>query len=109
MAHVKPREMDIWGAGCVLYLLLTGTRFDIAMLAGCELRPAMVQLVTARVVYPRWLEAAALEETRRKHSRTPAPALAVDLLQKLMRVDPGARPTAADALVHPWFAASAEA
>ncbi|KAK4535120.1 hypothetical protein CDCA_CDCA03G1145 [Cyanidium caldarium] len=106
--------IDVWSAGCILAEMLVGGKPIFAGRDGLH----QLELIARYLGKP---DAAVIQQFRSAKAReflsqlpnragVPLSALlphaepaAVDLLQRLLRVDPRERPTAAEALSHPYF------
>ncbi|KPA86696.1 putative mitochondrial protein kinase [Leptomonas pyrrhocoris] len=108
-------EVDLWAAGCIFAELLRGYGQPFFTGDGDISQLARIFDVLGTPVgatgdiyrkLPDW-EKVCFEEKRGSGLRALlplAPADALDLLTALLDLDPGARPTAAEALRHPFFA-----
>eukprot|EP00930_Biecheleria_cincta_P071926 TRINITY_DN59378_c0_g1_i1.p1 TRINITY_DN59378_c0_g1~~TRINITY_DN59378_c0_g1_i1.p1 ORF type:complete len:421 (-),score=58.49 TRINITY_DN59378_c0_g1_i1:127-1389(-) len=105
--------VDVWAAGIVLFILLAGEEpftddqvwslgAGVSGLVKSELQPessTSSPAMTAHLLREGALSAQSLQE---------ASTEAVALLHQLLTMDPGLRPTAAQALEHPWFKLEAD-
>lgn len=89
--RVYGRAVDMWGCGVLLYYILSGA----LPFVGQDYKQVFAKIRTGHAQFPanRW--------------RHVSPA-AIDLVKRLLAVDPNARPSAAQALKHPWLHAVAQ-
>lgn len=97
------RAADVWGAGVVLYTLLTGACF-LSEVCNEELCGVMSGLADGAAPFPPQAATNAVNKARRElGAADDAPLGAVALLRALLTIDPVRRPTASEALARPWF------
>ena len=114
-ARCYTAAMDLWSVGCMLAELSAdmplfageseiATIFKIFQFTGTPspvLYPAASQLPDFHATFPRW-RALGVEQL---HGRFPQlDVYGIDLLQRLLAVDPEARVSAGEAMLHPYFA-----
>lgn len=111
---------DVWGLGCILAELVTGEPF----FAAAKTFNHLVELVLHRFgeeAFDGWSEVKASkhfvnnQQRLRKNSglrgyfksrRPNIDPLALDLLERILTLNPEHRPSASDVLLHPWFSAA---
>ena len=81
-------SVDIWSLGCVIYELLVGTKLFVSM----------------HQVSCYWVCKQPFLEEKLKQLPTPTDDTGTSLLKSMLSMEPGGRPTAADALSHVWLA-----
>ena len=85
---IYTNSVDIWSLGCVIYELLVGDRFFVS------------EHQYFCYFYKKWL----FPEEKLKGLSPPTDDSGISLLESMLSVQPGDRPTAADALNHAWLA-----
>jgi calcium-dependent protein kinase len=89
------QEADLWSLGCMIYMMATG-EIPIPGRNDAEVMRNVMKAKERKVQYG----------SRAVKLGVRLSAECADLINKLMTVDPGSRPTAAAALDHPWFTTS---
>lgn len=114
-AHCYTAAMDMWSVGCMLAELTAdmplfageseiATIFKIFQFTGtpsATLYPTAAQLPDYHATFPQWRPLS----VEQLHVRFPQlDVYGIDLLQRLLAVDPECRVSAGEALTHPYFA-----
>lgn len=86
-AEAYDAKVDVWAVGCILFLLITGVHPFWTRKMSTE--QCKVHITSGAVLEPPAWSA--------------SPPLVRDLVQRLLTVDPVARPSAEEALRHAWF------
>lgn len=98
------REVDVWAAGVCLYTLLFGKYPFTAQRSSHQHR----NIMSGKYSIPTYLAktSTALHSQNRSGSgdKSSPSSECLQLLRQMLTVDPDVRITAAEALVHPWFA-----
>lgn len=89
LGHAYDEKVDIWSLGTVVYTLLTGTP-----LFGGSRRQIHKRKTTGNVYYSTYFRTGLTEEAKR-------------FVRLLVNLDPQARPSAQEALEHPWLQCAA--
>jgi calcium-dependent protein kinase len=99
-------KADMWSAGIILFILLSGSMpLEFPDMADENFRLIKEKGVRFLVTRPSGLksrQSARMDEWR--HAFAGVSPAAVDLLGRLLSIDPSRRPTPQEALSHPWLA-----
>ena len=80
-------SVDIWSLGCVIFELLVGRRLFVSVGQ------------VSRYFFKKW----PFPEDELKRLSLPTDDIGISLLKSMLQIHPERRPTAADALSHPWL------
>jgi len=80
-------SVDIWSLGCVIFELLVGTRLFVSVGQ------------VSRYFFKKW----PFPEDELKRLSPPTDNIGISLLKSMLQIHPERRPTAAEALSHPWL------